>query len=204
MGRYVVQGLTDESMLNMVLDAGAFFVDLDIDGGEASNEVADKIKAALLSGKCLGATSGGGTFNAVPEARQIEADGMRYPIIGSTVFDKWDVHLTGTLKEVTLGNMQKILPTSEVDETTNALKIRTALSKDDYIKSLWWVGNRNDDTYVLIQLHNAVNVAGAVATFADKGEMTIPVDFRAHGSNLDEMEYAPFRWYFLGEPKEEA
>lgn len=192
-----VQGLTPQSFYNMQLNAGAFFENIDVSGAKSASDVAVILKQAVLDGKCLGATSGGGSFVAQPQARQIEADGMRYQIIGSTIFDSWDVKITTTLKEITGENMTRALATGEINPVTGAIRFRTNLQPTDYIESLTWVGDKLDGGLIAIAIDNAVNITGANFVFTDKGEGTLPVEFTAHQADLENMEYAPCAIYMF-------
>ena len=197
---YTPSGLTPESFKNMQLDAGAFFVGLDVSSvtpTTTSDAFAVILQDAVTAGNCLGATTGGGSFQAVPEVRQIEADGMRYPVIGSTVFDSWEVKLTTTLKEITKDNLAYSLATSETDATTGAIKINSTLLPDHYIPTMGWAGRLLDGRLIYIEIQNALNIVGTNLTFTDKGEGTIAVEFRAHQSDLTQMQYAPCRIYFF-------
>ena len=195
-----VQGLTPDSFKNMQLNAGAFFVDLDIDSvtiDTTAQEFSIILSDALVAGQCLGATSGGGSFVATPEVRQIEADGMRYPVIGSTVFDSWDVMLTTTLKEITKGNLAKALATSITDPVTGAIEICSDLMPDNYIPTLGWAGDMIDGRLMYIELKNVLNTAGVTLTFVDKGEGSIAVEYKAHQSDLLSMQKAPCRIFLF-------
>lgn len=195
-----VQGLTPDSFKNMQLNAGAFFVGIDsstITGATTATEFGQMLVDARNAGKALGATTGGGTFNATPEVRQIEADGMRSPIIGSTVYDSWDITLTTTLKEITDQNLQYALATAEKDATTGAIKINNTLLPEHYIPILGWAGDLLDGRLIYVEIQNALNTAGMSLTFQDKGEGTIAVEFRGHQSDLENMDYAPVNiWIF--------
>ena len=176
-----VQGLTPDSFKNMQLNAGAFFVDLDIDSvtiDTTAQEFSIILSDALVAGQCLGATSGGGSFVATPEVRQIEADGMRYPVIGSTVFDSWDV-------------------TSITDPVTGAIEICSDLMPDHYIPTLGWAGDMIDGRLMYIELKNVLNTAGVTLTFVDKGEGSIAVEYKAHQSDLLSMQKAPCRIFLF-------
>jgi len=61
-------GYTEKTAENLLLDAGAFFIDFDIE--------TDTFETAVADGKLLGATRGGGSFEATPEIRSIEVDGV--------------------------------------------------------------------------------------------------------------------------------
>lgn len=193
-------GLTPSSFSNMQLNAGLFVVGLDsstLKKDTTAEEFSTLLQSAVTAGKSLGATTGGGSFNAVPEARQIEADGMRSPIIGSTVFDSWEITLTTTIKEITKENMQRVIATARVDDVTGAIKIGNTLVPDDYIPKLGWAGMLLDGRLMYVELQNVLNLDGAALTFTDKGEGTIAVTYRGHQSDLESMQYAPADiWFF--------
>lgn len=197
---YTPMGLTPESFKNMQLDAGAFYIGLDTSGitkDTTAAEFADMLQAALETGNCLGATTGGGSFQATPEVRQIEADGMRSPIIGSTVFDSWEVKLTTTLKEITRDNLAHSLATSETDPVTGAIIINNTLLPEHYIPTMGWAGRLVDGRLMYIEIQNALNIVGTNLTFTDKGEGAIAVEFRAHQADLTKMQYAPVKIYYF-------
>lgn len=198
----MITSLRPETFENLQLNAGVFLVNFDASTYTDAATLEDGILAALEQGdSILGATIGGGTFNATPSIRTIEADGMRYPVIGSTVNDMWTVKLNTTLKEVTPANFQRALISCDMDtskENVTVLTVRTDIEEKDYIPKLCWVGDTSKG-FVMIELDNALNLAGASFTFTDKGEGTIPVEFQAHVSELDQMDKAPFRVYFFDE-----
>ena len=148
----------------------------------------------------VGATRGGCTFSAVPTMRQIEADGKRYEFIGSEVIDSWSIKLTGTLIEIVPGNIVRVLATGDATDnqgkTVTTVKTRTALKDTDYIKSVTWVGDTSKGA-MMITLYNALNVSGATLTINDKGEGTLPFEFTAHQSDVEQTEYAPYEIVYL-------
>ena len=198
----MITSLRPETFENLQLNAGVFLVNFDASTFTDAATLEIGILEALEQGNnILGATIGGGTFNATPSIRTIEADGMRYPVIGSTVNDMWTVKLNTTLKEVTPANFQRALISCDMDTSkanVTVLTVRTDIEEKDYIPKLCWVGDTSKG-FVMIELDNALNLAGASFTFTDKGEGTLPVEFQAHVSELDQMDKAPFRVYFFDE-----
>lgn len=198
----MITSLRPETFENLQLNAGVFLVNFDASTFTDASTLEEGILEALEQGNnILGATIGGGTFNATPSIRTIEADGMRYPVIGSTVNDMWTVKLNTTLKEVTPANFQRALISCDMDTSkanVTVLTVRTDIEEKDYIPKLCWVGDTSKG-FVMIELDNALNLAGASFTFTDKGEGTLPVEFQAHVSELDQMDKAPFRVYFFDE-----
>ncbi len=204
---YTPIGLTPDSFKEMQLGAGAFFVDIDsavITKDTTAADFAEILQTALAAGKSLGATTGGGTFVATPEARRIEADGMTYPVIGSTVFDSWDIRLTTTIKEITRKNIQRALATAETDDATGAIKIASTLLPEHYIPTLGWAGRLLDGRLMYIELQHALNTVGMTLTFADKGEGSIAVEFRGHQADLENMQYAPVKIFFFDRATEQT
>lgn len=198
----MMTGLRPETFDNLQLNAGVFLFNFDVSAFAGAAALEDGVLAALEAGTdILGATVGDGTFSATPTIRQMEANGMRYPIIGSTVNDLWTIKMTGTAKEVTPDNFQKMLISCDKDtskEHVTVLTVRTDIEKTDYIPKLCWVGDTSKG-FVLIELDNVLNIAGATFTFTDRNEGTLPFEFQAHVAHLSEMANAPFRIYFFDE-----
>jgi hypothetical protein len=201
---YNPSGLTPDTFKNIQLGAGAFFVDVDMSSvtvdsdGYANIPVSEFgaiLDAAKAAGKSLGATAGGGTFNAVPEMEQIEVDGMTYPVIGSTVMYSWEITLGTTVKEITAKNIKRYLATMEV--LSDGITVASTLTPGHYIPNLIWVGALISGELACIVLKNVINTEGMAMTIADRGGATIPVSFRAHQSDLLTMQHAPFRMIFF-------
>lgn len=196
----MITGLRPATYEKLQLDAGLFLIGYTLP--ETVTDIASlkaAIAAEINSGQhLLGATRGGGTFRCVPTMRGIEADGKRSEFVGSMVNDGWDVRLTTTLIEMTGENLKRAFPSAEIsgDAAKTVIKPKTAITKEDY-KPLMWIGETSQGA-MLINLTNAMNVAGANFTFTDKGEGTLPVEFRAFQSTVLNQEYAPCEIYFLG------
>lgn len=195
----MMTGLRPETFQNLQLNAGVFLKNFD----HSTYADADALEEAILSAleaetDVIGATVGDGSFQCTPTIRQIEANGMRYPIKGSTVNDAWTVKLTGTMKEVTPENFAAALMCADVTRSGSrtTVKVRTDIRDDDYIDRFCWVGDTSKGL-VLIALENALNLTGANFTFTDKGEGSLPFEFQAHAKDLKSMEYAPCEIVFF-------
>ena len=123
---------------------------------------------------------------------------MRYSFKGSSVNDRWVVKLASTLIEITPENFKRALAPADLTENGSVvtLRVRTDIKDEDYIPKLSWVGGTSKG-FVLIELDNALNTTGASFTFTDKGEGTLPFEFEAHHSSLEDQEYAPCRLMFF-------
>lgn len=191
----MITGLRPDTFKGLQMNAGAFLINFDHTEYEDVDALEVAVLAALEAGTdILGATRGGGSFQCTPEVRNIEADGKRYEFKGSTIFDSWTVMMTTTLLEVRPNNMQRVLASADVEDTTETkktVKIRTSIDPTkDYIDNLTWVGDTSEGM-MLISMKNALNTSGLNFTFTDKGEGTMPVEFHAHQDSVSDMEYAP-------------
>lgn len=203
----MITGIHNATFDNLQLNAGAFLRDFDHTKYKGVDELKAAIAALLESndGTLLGMTQGGGTFQCSPTIRNIEGDGLRAPFIGSTVNDGWTVKLTGTLKEITPGNLKDALLSADHETVgqVTTVKVRTSIKKDDYISSMVWVGDTARGM-MLIALKNVLNIAGATFTFTDKGEGTIPFEFQAHQDDAVNQEFAPCEVVFLNNAAAQA
>lgn len=197
----MLTGLRPETFQNLQLNAGVFLLNFDHSAINDKAALEDAVLAAMEGNEgVLGATIGGGNFNCTPAMRTIEADGMRYPFVGSTTNDMWTVELSTTLKEVTPENFALALASADVTKngSKTIVSIRTDIKDTDYRPELCWIGDTSRG-FVMIELDNALNTAGANFAFSDKSEGTIPVTFRAHVADLKSQGFAPCRIIFFDE-----
>ena len=197
----MVTGVRPSTFEKLQLNAGMFLVGFDWASAENADAIRTKLAAAIEAETGLiGMTQGGGTFVCKPTIRQIEGDGMRSPFVGSTVNDGWTVKLTGTMKEITPQNFADALISADVTDESSGkvhkVRIRTSIKDTDYIEKFCWIGDTSQG-FVLIELENALNIAGATFTFTDKGEGTIPFEFQGHQSDVLQQEYAPCTLVFF-------
>lgn len=187
------------SFEHLQLNAGLFLRGFDFSAATSAAQLRLLVADAIADGTCvIGATRGGGTFQCTPNLRAIEADGLRSPVVGSTVNDGWTVKLSGTMLEITPENFAAALICADV-ETAGSLttvRARSDIQETDYIPTLCWIGDTSRG-FVLIELTNALNMKGAAFTFTDKGEGTLPFEFQAHADPADDDDHAPFRIVFF-------
>lgn len=204
----MTSGLRKETYQNIVLDAGMFVCNLEYETFKTAADLITALKALVAADTVvdgtttgpalLGATIGGGGFQATPAIRSIDADGKRYEFVGSQRNDGWNIQLTGTLKEITPGTLKTVLAMADVTKNGNVAKVtlHTDIKETDYIKTLVWIGDTPKGA-ALIVLKNALNTAGASMTFADKGEATLPFTFVAHQDKVDDYDVAPVEILFF-------
>lgn len=189
-------GYTEKTPENLLLDAGAFFKNFNVEE--------DAFESAVKAGKLIGATKGGGEFSAVPAIRQVEVDGVKGRAKGLELLDSWDVYIKANVLEVTEETLKNALCSSAVDSNTSEkytiIKGKNYIDLDDYIENVVWIGTLSgSEEPVIILVKNALNTEGLKVTVADKSEGVVPMTFYGHYSdNLDE---PPFEIYY---PKAEA
>ena len=187
----------------LILNAGALLHDFDPSEYATIAALKTALATALADEtKCLGATRGGGSFNVTRDMRQVEADGVRYRFKGDTFVDSADAYISATLLE--LGDptvLKRAMGSAEATTTSGKtlLKMRTRIQSADYLSNLCWVGDIADGGYVIIHLANALNTTDLAITFTDKGEATLPVEFHAFQSSVEDYDYAPFEVIYLEE-----
>lgn len=192
MSRKTYSGFTEATAENLLLDAGAFFVNYDIE--------TDTFETAVTDGKLLGATRGGGQFNATPEIRTIEVDGVKGKAKGLQVIDAWDVNLSANVLEVTKDGLARALVASEVDTASNEdydiIKAKNYIELEDYIDNITWVGKKSGTLEpVIIQVYNAINTGGLGLQTQDKNETVIAMTFTGH-YDAEELDNPPFAIYY--------
>ncbi|MBQ0112514.1 MAG: hypothetical protein KBT03_05245 [Bacteroidales bacterium] len=185
-------GFNSNTADNLLLDAGAFFVNFEVGTDTYENAKATKL---------LGATRGGGEFKASMTVRQIEIDGVKGRAKGLEVNDAWDVYIKATVLEVNKDTLVKALASaksgaSSVDTKYDEIVGNNDIELTDYIDNITWIGKvAGTDDPVMIQVFNALNTDGLTLTVADKNEATMQMTFYGHydTTNLDN---PPFKiWY---------
>lgn len=185
-------GFNEATADNLLLDAGAFFVNFIVgtDTYESARET-----------KLLGATRGGGEFRAAMTVRQIEVDGVKGRAKGLETNDAWDVYLKATVLEVNKNTLAKALASSSVSTSTvstgySEIVGNNDINIDDYIDNITWIGKiAGSDEPVIIQVFNALNTDGLSLSVADKNEATMAMTFYGH-YDTEELDNPPFKiWY---------
>lgn len=188
----VFSGFTANTPKHLQLDAGAFLKNYDV-----STDTWDAAKETKL----IGATSGGGSFSAVPTIRRIEVDGVKGAAKGMEALDEWVVTLTANVKEITTDSIKLSLAAAEASEATapagyTKISAKNEISLDDYLNNLTWVGRLSGSKDpVIIVVHNALCTNGLTISFADKSEGLIPVTVTGH-YQLDDLGTPPFDIYY--------
>lgn len=151
----IFSGLTANTPKHLLLDAGCWVKNFDL------SKTFDQQKSNIL-----GATSGGGSFNAVPTIRQYELDGKKGNVKGLQDIEEWAVNMTTTMKETTVETLKIAL--AAADSSTPSAPVnythitpRNELKETDYIDNVAWVGRlANSLVPVIIVLENVLCTSG--------------------------------------------
>lgn len=180
----VLTGFTANTPKKLLLDAGVFFKDFTVG--------TDTYESARQAGKLIGATQGGGEFNATPDIRQIEVDGVKGRVKGLEVFDAWDVYLKANMLEISKDVIKMSLVASKETTVGNYTKIEPGdtIELSDYIDNITWVGTiSGSNTPVIIQVYNTISMDGLSLTTADKSQSVVSLNFHGHyttdGDNIE-------------------
>ena len=184
-------GYTNKTAENLLLDAGAFFKNFEV--------ATDTFDSAVTGNKLLGATTGGGTFSAVPTIRRIEVDGVKGAAVGLEVIDEWVVTITANMKELKKEVLALALASGSIDETDikySEISASGVIALTDYVDNITWVGRLSgNDEPVIIQVYNAIATGGLTLQSADKAEAVLVLTFTGHYKDTD-LDTPPFKIYY--------
>lgn len=181
----VFNGLTEATPQNIQIDTGAFFKNVDL-----STDTYDSLKAA---GKCLGATSGGGTITIKPNLRQINVDGALGRVKGMTTVTTWECSISTTMLETTAESLALALGAAKIETSGTDVPAgykmivgKTELDDDAYISNICWFGRiLGSEEPVVFMIENALNEDGLSFSTSDQNEGKLPVTFYGYNDLTD-------------------
>lgn len=147
----------------------------------------------------LGATTGGGAFNAAPEYSDFGEDIDNVPKNTMELKRQDDVTVTMSTTLVTIDaeGCKLLIGAADIDANDpNHIIPRRDLSMDDF-SELWWVGdyshinNGSDAGFCAVHLRNALSTGGFQIQSTDKGKGNFALELTGHYSmeNPDLMPY---------------
>lgn len=186
-------GFNENTAKNLMVDAGAVFVNFDIEK--------DTIETAKT--KLIGATSGGNEFNAKPKFRQIKVDGVKGKVKGLNLLESWEVNLKTNLLEFKEETFKYALAGAKVTNTTlqttkkfKKIEGKNYVEEKDYIDNITYVGNiSGSDEPVIIQIFNCLNTEGLKIKTKDADDIVCELEFEGHYS-VDKLDNPPFAIYY--------
>lgn len=190
MAKKTISGFNAKTAENLMLDAGAFYRDFEVG--------TDTVETATA--KLIGATRGGGKFEAKPSVRAIEVDGVKGRAKGLQVIDSWDVSMEANVLEITKETLKAGLIGTNEDgasvENYDVITAKNYIELTDYVENITYIGNiSGSDHPVIIQLLNALNVEGLSLQTKDKDEAVIALKF-VGSYDPAELDSPPFKIYY--------
>ena len=189
----VLNGFTANTATNLQLDAGIFVRGL-ADPSTFNGTV-------TTPAKTIGATSGGGSFTAIPTFRNIfeDLDGARGVYKGGQVIDSWEIKMTTTIKEMTAENLKLALAAADTTAASSGkydtTVARLEVKEEDYLDNFCFIGTINgQDTPVIVEMKNVLNMSGLNLTVADKATGSVNLELQAH-FDLSKPDEVPFKIY---------
>lgn len=177
-------GLSTITAGNMVLDAGAVYLNIginELENASAANAVQD---ATSVSGCVkLGGTRGGNSFNLNRQIRQMPVDGAIGPIKGFNRRQSVAPELTVNMLELTPANMQNAIAAAAAATVGKFTKITGGPVTDtDYINNVALITTKKGQTTELMVyvIFNALALVSPEITTADEDEVVLPVTFTGH------------------------
>lgn len=193
----IFSGYTEKTAKKLLLDAGAYFKNFEVG--------TDTFESAVTAGKLLGATTGGGTFSAIPAVRRIEIDGVKGAAKGLQAIDDWVVTLTANIKEISKDVIKTALGSGVIETGPSDYQKITANNRfelTDYIENITWVGRLSGENKpVIIQVFNALSTGGLTLTTTERNEAVIAITFTGHYDDTD-LDTPPFEIYYPETPEE--
>ena len=160
---------------------------------------------ALQRTDIIGATSGGCSFEAVPEYTDFGEDIDNVPANTKELKRQESVAVTLSGSFVTISADMAELLASSADAANGKITPRADLSQDDFT-DIWWIGDYSDVNedgtgsvaaaagFIAIHVINALNTGGFKLQSNDKGKGMFDFEFTGHYS-LDNMSVVPYELY---------
>jgi hypothetical protein len=181
---YQTHGITADTVKNMLLDAGAVYVNY--------GEVDERL---------IGATSGGNSFTVEREIKEIEIDGARGKVKGARRIITENASLTINLLEMSVENFKMALTAADVSDVmdeggstkiADKIQPRGQILDSDYLKNVALVTTvSGTDQPCVIILYNVLADDEIELELEDKEEGKPEIVLSAHydPANLSQVPY---------------
>lgn len=159
----------------------------------------DTSTATISADSILAATSGGISFEANPEYKDMGdgIDNCPQNMMELKKLEKWEAKMSGTMISISPSIVKSLLGAADV--ASEKVTPRNDLTEEDF-SDIWWVGDYseyNGDTnggFVAIHLMNALSTGGFKLQSADKEKGEASFEYTAHYS-IDAQDTVPFEIY---------
>lgn len=194
----MISPITPQSPNHLQLGEGVLLLDLNLDELVAASQPASALADMLTNSHgLLGATRAGCLLDCSPQLTDLEAGARRTPRAGTLLYSGWRVTLSGTLLELTPGNLNLLLAGARVTSTDSAATLTLPSSAQPASgPTLYWVG-RLGQGLLVVELRNVLPIKGVTLRPGLRGEGEISFTLQAQQGEEDG-DLAPLRMLWLG------
>lgn len=187
-----ITGLNSDTQKNLMLGSGAFFAGYNIE-----SDTVDSAKK-----KCIGATTGGGGFEAIPVVRVPKIDGVgEKAVAGLGIITHWNVSMKGSIMEYTEDNFKLALAAAKSSDeqvgnkSYKKIEGKNELEITDYRDNITFIGTIfGTSEPIIIQIFNVLNTGGLKIQTNDE-DISSELSLQAHYT-FDDLNTPPFAIYY--------
>ncbi len=185
-------GYTEKTMRDRQTGAGAYFLNYDVKN--------DTFMSAIKAGKCIGATSGGGSISIKPTLVATEIDGVPTDAMGLVNVESYEctinaafIELNSRVIELAIAATKSTkIELGEAKQKYKKIEGKMFLEESDYHNNVTFIGDMAGyDRPVIVQIYNALSTDGLSLNPKDKADTVISMTFKGHVSPQD-YENPPF------------
>lgn len=169
-GFFKKNGVTSKTPKNIQLGAGTIYKNLKFENG-------------AWAGAILGATSGGNTYNITNEQRDLgsDIDGVHTKVKGLIVKQGETANLEVNMIELSQEIIEKAIigkeDTAAKVDGFKAIKTKAAITDEDYLDNIGFVGFTAEDKPIIIIMDNAICTSGLSNNPKDKDPTVTKLTF---------------------------
>lgn len=172
----LLNGLTQTTPQNFQLDAGVWLTGVEWGGVSSEETLKSAITTAMETpANVLGATSGGGSIEIVPDIRDLmeDVDGAVGMYKDCLAVNKIDCKVKTKIAEVKAGTMLMAIGCAEeatLGSTGKKITLRNHFLSKDY-KEIVWAGTLNkSDGLMVVRVKNAISTGGLNFEIENQGK----------------------------------
>ena len=191
-------GYTEETPDGFILGDGAFFAEVDAIADRTTKPTYDEVitimENASSAGKAFGGTRDNATFTFTTTKEQVPVNDMKNPIPGTQVITAQEARLTGTMIDLKIANIERVIPTSYIDPVDEGLTATSVILQSHYLKNIMHVSMYGNGDLCVIRLDNALQTGDVTINFGQGvNTATLPFNYLGHVSGIKNAQFAPFK-----------
>lgn len=181
-------GITSATLENLMFSAGVYYKNL-------------KWASNAWTGTPLGATSGGGKLNIEPEYVDAELDGATVAVKGAKQklgeAGSMEINMTEFAEGLITEALHLEKDSSKTVTGFNVYKTKAALTDDDYLENIAFVGNLVDGRFVIVVMENSICTSALELEPKNKTQATFALTYECTADvSQDDLTVLPIWVYF--------